>query len=402
MPKRIKVEFVGHGGNTLAGLLEQPDAQPVATVLMAHCFTCGKDIAAASRIARALVKQGFAVMRFDFTGLGNSDGDFANTNFTSNVNDLVAAADFLRSENLAPSVLIGHSLGGTAVLNAANAIPESRGVVTIGAPADAQHVSHQFACDIETINEQGEAQVDLAGRKFVIKKQFLDDISETSSTKIGQLKKALLVLHSPIDETVSIREAERIYKAAHHPKSFISLDNANHLLTRSEDAEYVANIVSSWSSRFVHSGSDTRPKVAKGDVNIVERDHKFALDVFSDSHHWLADEPTALGGNNTGPDPYEQLLAALGTCSAMTVRMYADRKKWPLDDVVITLRHGREHLSDCLDCEDAGKQLDVLERDIEFVGDLTEEQRARLLQIADKCPVHKTLTGQLAIRSNLI
>lgn len=402
MPKRQKVEFVGHGGNTLAGLLEMPDTPPVATALMAHCFTCGKDIAAASRIARALVKQGFAVMRFDFTGLGNSDGDFANTNFTSNVNDLVAAADFLRSEGLAPSILIGHSLGGTAVLNAANAIPESHGVVTIGSPADAQHVAHQFACDIETINQQGEAQVDLAGRKFVIKKQFLDDISETSSKKISQLKKALLVLHSPIDETVSIKEAERIYKAAYHPKSFISLDNANHLLTRAQDAEYVANIISSWSSRFMGADNDVRPTVAKGDVTVVERDHRFAIDVFTDSHHWLADEPTKLGGNNTGPDPYEQLLAALGTCSAMTVRMYAERKKWPLDDVVITLRHSREHFSDCSDCEDSAKQLDVLERDIEFVGDLTDEQRTRLLQIADKCPVHKTLTGQLDIRSTLV
>jgi len=402
MPTRQKIEFPGSSGTTLAGLLETPDAPPLATALIAHCFTCGKDIAAASRIARSLVKQGYAVMRFDFTGLGNSDGDFANTNFSSNVQDLVAAADYLRSQDMAPSVIIGHSLGGTAVLNAANLIPESRGVVTIGSPADAQHVANQFACDIDTIKDQGQAEVKLAGRAFTIKKQFLDDIGKTSVDHIAKLKKALLVLHSPADETVSIAEAERIYKAAHHPKSFVSLDNANHLLTRADDAEYVANLISSWSSRFLVADEDARPDVSKGEISVSERDHKFTIDVYSDSHHWRADEPSGVGGNNTGPDPYEHLLAAVGSCSAMTVRMYASRKEWPLDDVEITLRHNRQHVTDCEDCGDEPKQLDVIERDINLIGDLSEEQRERLLQIADKCPVHKTLTGQLEIRTNAV
>ncbi len=400
MPNRQKIEFPGSSGTTLAGLLETPDARPLATALIAHCFTCGKDIAAASRIARSLVKQGYAVMRFDFTGLGNSDGDFANTNFSSNVQDLVAAADYLREQGLSPSVLIGHSLGGTAVLNAADAIPESKGVVTIGSPADAQHVANQFSCEIDEINDHGQATVNLAGRAFTIKKQFLDDISNTSVERIGKMKKALLVLHSPIDETVSISEAERIYKAAHHPKSFVSLDNANHLLTRAQDAEYVANLISSWSSRFLPGADDTRPEVAKGEVSVSERDHKFTLDVYSDSHHWRADEPTGVGGNNTGPDPYEHLLAAVGSCSAMTVRMYASRKKWPLENVQITLRHNRKHVTDCEGCDEKPMQLDVIERDIELTGDLSDEQRKRLLEIADKCPVHKTLTGQLEIRTN--
>ena len=402
MPARQKITFPGSNGTTLAGLLETPDATPLATALIAHCFTCGKDIAAASRIARSLVKQGYAVLRFDFTGLGNSDGDFANTNFSSNVQDLVAAADYLRAQNMPPTVLIGHSLGGTAVLNAAHAIPEARGVVTIGSPADAQHVAKQFACDIDTINDQGQAEVNLAGRAFTIKKQFLDDIGNTSVEHISKLKKALLVLHSPVDETVSIAEAERIYKAAHHPKSFVSLDNANHLLTRAPDAEYVANLIASWSSRFLSSENESRPTVANGEISISERDHKFTLDVYSDTHHWRADEPTAFGGNNTGPDPYEHLLAAVGSCSAMTVRMYASRKKWPLDSVDITLRHGREHSTDCESCEEQPTQLDVIERDIKLVGDLSDEQRTRLLQIADKCPVHKTLTGQLDIRTNAL
>jgi len=400
MPTRQKIEFPGSCGTALAGLLETPDAPPLATALIAHCFTCGKDIAAASRIARSLVKSGYAVMRFDFTGLGNSDGDFANTNFSSNVQDLIAAADYLREQNLAPSILIGHSLGGTAVLNAAAAIPESRGIVTIGSPADAQHVSHQFACDIDTINEQGEAQVNLAGRKFTIKKQFLDDINNTSVEGIARMKKALLVLHSPVDETVSVKEAERIYKAAHHPKSFISLDNANHLLTRAQDAEYVASVISSWSSRFIDSEDKQRPTVANGEISVIERNHKFTLDVFSDSHHWRADEPVKSGGSNTGPDPYEHLLAAVGSCTAMTVRMYASRKKWPLEDVQITLRHGREHLTDCENCDQTPTKLDIIERDITFIGDLSDNQRARLLDIADKCPVHKTLTGEMEIRTN--
>jgi len=399
MPTRQKIEFPGSSGTALAGLLETPDATPLATALIAHCFTCGKDIAAASRIARSLVKSGYAVMRFDFTGLGNSDGDFANTNFSSNVEDLIAAADYLRNQNMPPSILIGHSLGGTAVLNAAAAIPESRGVVTIGSPADAQHVSHQFACDIDTINDLGEAQVNLAGRAFTIKKQFLDDINNTSVDRIAKMKKALLVLHSPVDETVSVKEAERIYKAAHHPKSFVSLDNANHLLTRAQDAEYVANLIASWSSRFLPDEDEKRPNVAKGEITVSERDHKFTLDVFSDSHHWRADEPIKSGGNNTGPDPYEHLLAAVGSCTAMTVRMYASRKQWPLEDIHITLRHSREHLSDCETCDETPTKLDVIEREISFVGELSEDQRARLLQIADKCPVHKTMTGALEIRT---
>ena len=249
MPSREKFQFAGSTGEQLSALLETPDQAPIATALFAHCFTCGKDIAAASRIARALVKRDYAVMRFDFTGLGNSDGDFANTNFSSNVDDLIAAADHLRIKGMAPSILIGHSLGGTTVLNAAHRIPDCKGVVTIGSPADAQHVSAQFSCDIDTIESKGEAEVDLAGRKFVIKKQFLDDINKSSITHIGRLKMALLVMHSPVDATVNISEAERIYKAAHHPKSFISLDDANHLLTRASDAEYVADIIAAWSTR---------------------------------------------------------------------------------------------------------------------------------------------------------
>lgn len=400
MSNRQKFQFEGSTGEQLSALLETPNQDPIATALFAHCFTCGKDIAAASRIARALVKRGYAVMRFDFTGLGSSDGDFANTNFSSNVDDLVAAADHLREKGMAPSILIGHSLGGTAVLSAAHHIPDCKGVVTIGSPADAQHVSAQFACDIETIEKHGEAEVDLAGRKFLIKKQFLDDINQTSVAHISRLKMAFLVMHSPVDTTVNINEAERIYKAAHHPKSFVSLDDANHLLTRASDAEYVADIIAAWSMRQLSvNDSVARPKVANGQVNVRERNQKFMLDVFSDTHHWIVDEPARVGGNNAGPDPYEHLLAAVGTCTAMTIRMYAGRKQWPLENAEVILKHDREHLTDCEGCGDKPIQLDIIDREIILHGELDDSQRQRLMQIADKCPVHKTLTGQLEIRT---
>ena len=250
--RRIKLEFQGTDGLTIAGLLEVPDIEPIAYALFAHCFTCSKDIAAASRIARALVAKGYAVLRFDFTGLGNSDGDFANSNFSSNTQDLVYAADYLREHYLAPSLIIGHSLGGAAVLAAAKFIPETKGVVTIGAPSDPHHVAKQFACNLETIETQGQAEVSLGGRLFTIKKQFLDDLSNhDQENNISQLKKALLVFHSPIDQTVSINEAEKIYRYAKHPKSFISLDNADHLLTRAPDSEYVANTIAAWASRYI-------------------------------------------------------------------------------------------------------------------------------------------------------
>jgi len=401
MPNRSKFQFEGSTGEKLAGLLETPDQPPIATALFAHCFTCGKDIAAASRIARELVKRGYAVMRFDFTGLGSSDGDFANTNFTSNVEDLVAAATHLRDAGMPPTLLIGHSLGGTAVLTAAHQVPECKGVVTIGSPADAQHVSHQFECDIATIEANGEAEVNLAGRKFLIKKQFLDDINRSNIDHIGRLKTAFLVMHSPVDTTVNIKEAERIYHAAHHPKSFVSLDDASHLLSKASDAEYVAEVIAAWALRLVKTADpEARPTVAAGELTVSERNQKFMLDVFSDTHHWIADEPTKSGGNNAGPDPYEHLLASVGTCTAMTIRMYAGRKEWPLENAEVTLRHNREHLTDCADCGDKPVQLDIIDRDIKLHGDLTEEQRARLMEIADKCPVHRTLSGKLEIRTN--
>ena len=405
MSKRIKLEFPGTDGLMVAGLLEAPDTNPHSFALFAHCFTCGKDVVSASRIARALVARGYAVLRFDFTGLGNSDGDFANSNFSSNINDLVLAADFLRQNYRAPSLLIGHSLGGAAVLAAAHAMDEVKGVVTIGAPADPQHVVKQFACDIDAINQAGVAEVQLAGRSFTIKKQFLDDLADQYlSEKIASLKKALLVFHSPVDATVSISEAEKIYRSAKHPKSFVSLDDADHLLTKARDAEYVATTIAAWASRYIAEPENIEQKsgaVTSGNVMVTEKNKKFTRTVISDSHLWLADEPTAMGGADLGPDPYEHLLAALGTCTSMTIRMYANFKKLPLDDVTVTLSHDRQHVTDCEGCDEAPQKIEVINRTVTLTGDLTEESRQRLLEIADRCPVHQTLYSDLKIHTEL-
>lgn len=405
MSKRTRLEFPGTDGVMLAGLLEMPETSPHSFALFAHCFTCGKDVVSASRISRALVARGYAVLRFDFTGLGSSDGDFANSNFSSNVNDLVLAADFLRGNYHAPSLLIGHSLGGAAVLAAAHAMEEVKGVVTIGAPADPGNVVKHFGCKTDEITREGVAEVQLAGRPFTIKKQFLEDLADQNQAeKIGKLKRALLVFHSPVDETVSIKEAEKIYRSAKHPKSFVSLDDADHLLTRTRDAEYVAVTIAAWATRYIDEPENVKQRtseVTKGHVMVAEKNRKFTRTVVTDSHLWLADEPTAMGGSDLGPDPYEHLLAALGTCTSMTIRMYANHKKLPLDDVTVTLSHDRQHVSDCEGCEESPKKIEVINRTVTLTGELSEESRQRLLQIADRCPVHQTLRSDLKIQTGV-
>ena len=392
---KIKLEFENSNGEKLAGLLELPEraADVSSFALFAHCFTCGKDIAAASRISRALATRGIAVLRFDFTGLGNSDGDFANTNFSSNIEDLVLAAKALEENYRAPQILIGHSLGGAAVLGAAAKLDSVKAVVTIGAPATAQHVAHLFKEKADQIQPQCEAVVALGAREFSIKKQFLDDIDQYSSTqKIRDLDAALLVFHSPVDTIVSIDEAASIYQAARHPKSFISLDQADHLLSKADDAEYVALTIASWASRYLELGPETdaveNPDLVSGEVLISELNQKFLRGMYTNSHFLRADEPQKYGGSDLGPNPYDLLLMSLGACTSMTMRMYANFKKLPLEDLTIRLLHERVHAEDCVDCED---KIERITRRISVAGDLSEEQRQKLLEIADKCPVHRTL-----------
>lgn len=406
---KVKLEFVNAEGHTLAGLLETPPP-PIAIAryaLFAHCFTCGKDIAAASRISRALAAQGIAVLRFDFTGLGNSDGDFSNTNFSSNVQDLIAAAEKLKQQYQAPQLLIGHSLGGAAVLSAAHQIESVKAVATIGAPATAKHVEHLFQAESEKIAQQGEALVGIGGRQFLIKNQMLDDIDKYNSTdQIAKLDAALVVFHSPVDTIVSIDQAAEIYQAAKHPKSFISLDNADHLLSKAADAEYVGKTLAAWASRYLEIDSidqqtnlAKKPTLESGEVFVSELDKKFLRGLFSDNHQLMADEPVKFGGTNLGPTPYDLLLMSLGACTSMTLRMYANRKQLPLDDIEVTLEHERDHADDCDGCTD---KIERLTRKITLTGDLSDEQRQRLLEIADMCPVHRTLESDPQIISILV
>ena len=407
---RLKASFKNSQGESLSGLLETPNSETKAYALFAHCFTCSKDIAAASRITRALANKGIAVLRFDFTGLGNSDGDFANTNFSSNISDLIQAANHLKENYAAPVMIIGHSLGGAAVLAAAHEIPSLKAVVTVGAPSTGHHVEHLFSHAKEEIVENDEALVDLAGRKFTIKKQFVEDINKYNDVEhISQLNKALLVLHSPIDETVSIDEAAKIYSAAKHPKSFISLDKADHLLSRREDSEYVASIISSWAARYLdifdvnhEASSGTAPKIESGHVLVTEQNKKFTRKIYTEDHQLIADEPLSANGSNLGPNPYELLLAALGACTSMTMRMYATRKNLNLDNIEVTMKHDHIHAEDCSDCDSKTGLVDKIEKTIKLEGNLTDSERQRLLEIADMCPVHKTLHNEIQIKTQLI
>ena len=398
-----RITFPGHDGSTLAARLDLPDGPHLATALFAHCFTCSKDIPAARRIAARLAGMGIAVLRFDFTGLGHSGGEFANTTFSSNIDDLTAAARYLETRDMAPALLIGHSLGGAAVLKARAEIASVRAVVTIGAPSDPGHVAHNFAEALPKIAEHGEAEVSLGGRPFCITQAFVDDISETGLMQaVASLDAALLVLHAPRDDTVSIDNAAEIFMAAKHPKSFITLDDADHLITRAEDAEYAATLIAAWVTHYIDLTPPAPPPGApEGIVRVTEADPDgFLQDIQSGpDHHALADEPLAYGGTNRGMSPYGFVASGLGACTAMTIRMYARRKGWPLSHVAVDVSHSKVHAQDA---EPGGNnRIDEFTRVIRLEGDLDEDQRTRLMQIADKCPVHRTLEKGAQVRSFL-
>ena len=397
-----KFQFAGSEGQQLAAALDLPEREPVAYALFAHCFTCGKDVLAARRIALALAAKDIAVLRFDFTGLGSSEGDFANATFSSNVADLVRAADHLRETREAPALLIGHSLGGAAILAAAGRIPDARAVVTIAAPADPAHVTGLFRDRIEDIRTQGKVEVQLAGRPFHIRREFLDDIAEHNLVpQVTRLHKALLIMHSPTDDTVSIDNATHIFVAARHPKSFVSLAGADHLLSGKRDASYVADVIAAWAERYIDPAA-FGPVADLGEAprNVVVRETragKFQQMVSIGPHHMLADEPIAASGEDTGPGPYDLVLAGLGACTSMTMRLYADRKSLPLERVTVTLEHSKIYAKDCAECETKAGMLDQIDRVIAMEGALDAEQRGKLMEIADKCPVHRTLTSEIRI-----
>jgi uncharacterized OsmC-like protein/alpha-beta hydrolase superfamily lysophospholipase len=397
-----RFEFPNGKGEKLAGVLDLPLGEPTGYALFAHCFTCGKDIRAAKAIAERLAICGIAVLRFDFTGLGGSEGEFANTHFSSNVDDLVAAADHLRQTRAAPALLIGHSLGGAAVLAAAHRIEEARAVVTIAAPSDPAHVTGLFKSQVGTIRAQGEVEVTLAGRPFRIKREFLDDVAEKKLQDcIANLRKALLIFHSPTDATVGIDNASHIFTAAKHPKSFVSLAGADHLLSKKSDAVYVANVITAWAERYLdRPASVAEAQSEAGVVTVREtRAGKFQQEIMSGPHRFLADEPVSVGGLDSGPGPYDLLLASLGACTAMTVRLYAERKALPLARVTVRLSHNKIHAEDCENCETKEGMIDRIDRAITLEGALDAEARQRLMEIADKCPVHRTLKSENDIRT---
>ena len=398
-----RITFPGHSGDSLSARLDLPDGPHLATALFAHCFTCSKDIPAARRIAARLASMGIAVLRFDFTGLGHSKGEFANTTFTSNVGDLHAAAAYLAGRGMAPTLLIGHSLGGAAVLKAAGDMAGIKAVVTIGAPYDPEHVTHNFSDALKDIDSVGRATVDLGGRPFTIGKGFVEDVkAQALGPVIKGLKAALLVMHAPRDTVVGIENATNIFTAAHHPKSFVTLDDADHLITQARDAEYAADVIAAWAGRYMTLTPPAPPIGApEGIVRVSEADVAgFLQDVQVGPHHLLADEPLAYGGTNRGPSPYGLLAAGLGACTSMTLRMYARRKGWPLHHVTVDVSHNKVHAQDA--STPVAANIDLFRRRITVTGDLSEDQRQKLLEIADRCPVHKTLEASSRVETELV
>lgn len=399
---RRDVDFTNAQGVRLVGRIELPPGRVRAVALFAHCFTCTSASHGARRIGMALAEHGIATLAFDFTGLGKSGGSFADSHFAANVQDLVAAADFLRGDLGAPAILIGHSLGGAAVIAAAEQVPECKAVVTIGAPFDPAHVLHQLGDQIESVRAQGQAEVTIGGRPFQVSDAFLNAVEgQDQAARLARLKRALLVLHAPTDTTVGLENAGQIFAAAKHPKSFISLDGADHLLTQPAPAAYAAAMIAAWVEPYL------APAVAadapeEGRVRVTTTDAKFTSIVESAGHSFLADEPLRVGGGDLGPTPYDLLLAALGTCTAMTIKLVADREAIPLKGVSVELQHQRCHSADCAQTGEGKPKIEVLSRDITLVGDLSETQRARLLGIADRCPVHRTLESHPVIKTRLV
>ena len=403
--KTIRVEFTNQRGEILSGRLDLPeDEKPRAYALFAHCFTCGKNLKAITHIGRALTSERLAVLRFDFSGIGESQGEFSESGFTSNVEDLLSAAAWLTEEHQAPQLLIGHSFGGAAVLQAAQRITGIRAVATVGAPYDPNHVRHLFSQELDNIQANGVAEVSIAGRRFNIGRSFLDDLdSQRVEERLSELKAALLVLHSPVDKVVGIDNAAQIYRAAKHPKSFLGLDTADHLLSNEDDARYAGSMIAAWACRYlqIEKKSGIEKDVIDNRVTVRTGNEGFYTELFANGHPLVADEPTNYGGTDLGPSPYEYLLSALGACTTMTVQMYAQRKKWPLESAVVRLSHDKIHADDCQSCEETSGKIDRFDRELELQGELNDEQRQRLLEIAERCPVHRTLHATVEVITRL-
>ena len=400
--KKLDVSFKNADSRELKGVLELPfNEKPENFVLFAHCFTCNKNFHAPSNISKSLASKGYGVLRFDFTGLGESEGDFEDTNFSGNVQDLVAAADFLKNEYNAPTLIIGHSLGGAAALFAAGEIDSIEGIVTINAPSNLSHVQKHFESSLDEIEKEGSAKINIGGRSFRIKKHFIEDLEKNEDSKaLGEIRKPLLIMHSPQDEIVPIQHAEELYRAAWHPKSYISLDGADHLLSNKADSEYAGTVIAAWASKYIE---ETEPEELETDHEVMANLGKegFTTQIIAGKHHFVADEPLKVGGNDLGPNPYELVSSGLAACTSMTIQMYARRKKWQLINVETHVSYSKKHAEDCENCENDMAKIDTFEREICLEGNLEDHQIQRLMEIADKCPVHKTLSSKAQIDTKL-
>ncbi|MDH3500761.1 MAG: bifunctional alpha/beta hydrolase/OsmC family protein [Acidimicrobiia bacterium] len=403
-----RFSFPGGSGHQLSARLELPvDGDPVAFAIYCHCFTCTKNLRAVGHIANALTAAGIAMLRFDFTGLGESEGDFVDTTFTTNVDDLVAAAAYLEATYAAPRLLVGHSLGGTVVIRASRVLASVDAVAVIGAPANPDHVRRHLGGAEAKIEQAGQATAMLAGKPISIKRAFLQDIEAASlEASVVGLRQSLLILHSPTDNVVGVENAAELFTAARHPKSFVSLTGADHLLTDDADAAYAGSVIAAWSTRYldIDQAAAKAPDLSVDDpesVVTVRTDDGFRTNVIANGFPFIADEPLDVGGANLGPTPYDYLLVALGSCTSMTLRMYADRKRWPLESVTVRLSHRKVHAKDGEQVESGTGMVDHIERAVDLAGDLDGDQRARLLEIADRCPVHRTLHGRVVVETTL-
>lgn len=399
-----KLTFKNREGVALSGRLDLPaDQKPHNFALFAHCFTCNKNFHAVRNVSRALTSRGFGVLQFDFTGLGASGGDFSESNFSGNVDDLLAAADFLASDFQPPSLIIGHSLGGVAAILAASQLESVQAVATIGSPSNPQHVQHLFQNSLEEIAQSGKALVNIGGRPFTIKKQFLEDISQMTLLKVVKaMRKSILILHSPQDATVGIENAAELYGAAHHPKSFISLDGADHLLNREADSRYAGDVIASWARRYLPQQEAPTLSSLHQVVALLQKEDAFTTSIKAGDHYLTADEPKTVNGNNFGPTPYELVASGLAACTAMTIKMYANHKQWLLEDVEVHVSYRKDHAEDSQHQEEKGAKIDIFEREVKLTGELSAEQQQRMLDIANKCPVHKTLHSEVVVRTRLM
>ena len=402
--QNITVQFENDQGRQLSGTLDMPKTPVTDYALFAHCFTCTHNLKSATNISRSLTDAGIAVLRFDFTGLGRSEGEFADTNFSSNVADLLAAVRFLEQEYAAPTILLGHSLGGTAVLQAASSVPSAVAVATIGSPVDPGHVQHLFGDSLDELETNGQADVNIGGRPFTVKKQFVDDLEQHDLyASVGKLRKALLIMHAPLDEIVEIDNAATLYAAAKHPKSFASLDRADHLLSNNADSLYAGRLLAAWASRYLPERDIRDDSLSAEHGSVVARTWSdgFYTEVAAGDHALVADEPASVGGSNRGPSPYELLSASLATCTTMTLKMYAGFKKIDLDAVTVRVTHKKMHAEACADCDSEEGNIDEFRRELTIEGNLDDTQRQRMLEIADRCPVHRSLHGEIKVRTTL-